>query len=93
MNSIFHSKNLLIISFVFIFIIIFNNNIHAGELEASNYQISLDMNSRENIISENIIIKKSNMLGGIELEENIYLDRFSLIKTGGEKILPEIYCS
>jgi hypothetical protein len=89
MELILNLKNLLIISFVFIFIIISNNNIHAGELEASNYQISLDMNSRENIISENIIIKKSNMLGGIESEENIYLDRFSLIKTGGEKILPE----
>jgi hypothetical protein len=89
MNSIFHSKILFIITFVFIFIIIFNNNIYAGELEASNYQISLDMNSRENITSENIIIKKNNMLGEIELEENIYLDRFSLVKIGGEKILPE----
>ncbi len=89
MKLIFNSKNIIIISCIYIFLIIFNSGIQGAELEASHYQIFLKMNQTKDIVSENIIIETKNSLEKIEMEKNIYLDRFRLVKIGGEEILPE----
>jgi hypothetical protein len=92
MNLIYNSKNIIFLSCIYIFLIIFtfNVNILAGELEASQYQIILNIDKPEVIVSENIIIKTKVLDNESEnLKENIYLERFKLIKLGGEEINPE----
>ncbi|MFW6015719.1 MAG: hypothetical protein ACOCRK_04725 [bacterium] len=90
MNLIYNLKNITFLSCISIFIIIFNANILAGELEASQYQIFLNIDKAEVAVSENIIIKAKELDVELEnLRENIYLDRFNLVKLDGEEINPE----